>query len=121
VASTSACLSGCWASQDCLSWGAPRYSGDGALRQFIADLVYSDSENARLDPEQRFRDSMRQIALEEVDRPVQVVAALPAEAPAGSPLARPIRRTRAASGSGTVPGVLAPGLTDNSQGRQEGR
>jgi hypothetical protein len=56
----------------------------GELRQRLAELIYSDSEAHRTEPEQRFLNLVRAIAREEASRPVQVVDELPATAPAGS-------------------------------------
>ena len=57
----------------------------GVIRNFIADLMQSDAENQRADPEARFVAAVRAIAREEANTPVQVVslANLPTEAPPG--------------------------------------
>jgi hypothetical protein len=54
-----------------------------AIRQVIAELVYSDDEAGRTEPEQRFINLIRFIAREEADRPVKVVplSELPEQAP----------------------------------------
>jgi hypothetical protein len=55
-----------------------------AIRQVLAELIYSDDEERRTEPEQRFINLVRVIARQEADRPVQVVDELPADAPANS-------------------------------------